>query len=147
MENKYIHQVNETVGAFSLIRSLDKKVKEVLRKLGADPFEITNIELGDENCSHFHWFKDAITYSDKPLIYVEWDNDGYHENLHRMVFPIEWLYDLSYINTKKQEWEQSIREAKQKAELAELERQRQEEERKERELYFRLKEKYEGGTK
>ena len=109
--------------------------------MGYRCWEVTDVDLADEKCYNF---MDEVTYSKEPLIFVRWDIDGYDETFESLVFPISWLFDTSYLITKNQDWRKSIREAKEKAEIAERERIKQEREKAEKELYLRLKEKYEG---
>lgn len=138
----YNYEVEETIRALNLVRSLKKEmVKKVLEKLGYRCWEVIDVALGDKYCCGF---EDDIAYSEEPLIFVRWDIDGYDETFQSLVFPISWLYDNSYLITKHQNWRNSIRIAKEKAQLAEQERIKQEKEKAEKELYLRLKEKYEG---
>ena len=89
-----------------------------------------------------YMFEDQIKYSNEPLIYVEWDSDGYGTYLSHTVFPIKWLYEPIDIP----QFEQTIKENKKIAEEKAKQKKKELAEKKERELYIKLQEKYGGET-
>lgn len=145
-------KVEETANALVLVRELAEPLKKVINKLKElkyvedSAWEITDFDYADKALPLAYAFEDQIKYSIEPLMYVEWDSDGYGVNLSRTVFPIKWLYE-SILKQDIQQFEQTIRENKKKAEEKAEQKKKALAEKKERDLYLKLKEKYEGGTK
>lgn len=141
-------KVEETANALILMRKLVEPLKEVINKLkelgyvNCKAWEITDIAYADKTVPFAYKFEDQIKYSNEPLIYVEWDSDGYGTYLNRTVFPIKWLYEPIDI----QQFEQTIRENKKIAEEKAKQKKKELAEKKERELYIKLQEKYGGET-
>ena len=144
-------RVEETVKALTLVRDLEEPLKKVINKLKElgyvknKAWEITDFAYADKTVPFAYEFEDQIKYSNEPLIYVEWDSDGYGEYLSRTVFPIKWLYE-PILKQDIEQFEQTISENKKKAEEKAEQKKKALAEKKERELYLKLKEKYEGGT-
>lgn len=145
-------KVEETVKALILVRDLEEPLKRVVNKLKEldyvkdKAWEITDFAYADKAVHLAYEFEDQIKYSDEPLIYVEWDSDGYGEYLSRTVFPIKWLYE-PILKQDIEQFEQTIEENKKIAEEKAKQKKKELAEKKERELYLKLKEKYEGETK
>lgn len=145
-------KVEETANALILVRDLEEPLKRVINKLKEleyvknKAWEITDFAYADKAVPFAYEFEDQIKYSNEPLIYVEWDSDGYGEYLSRTVFPIKWLYE-PILKQDIEQFEQTIEENKKKAEEKAEQKKKELAEKKERELYLKLKEKYEGGTK
>jgi hypothetical protein len=137
-------KVEETANALILMRKLVEPLKEVINKLkelgyvNCKAWEITDFAYADKTIPFAYKFEDQIKYSNEPLIYVEWDPDGYGTYLNRTVFPIKWLYEPIDI----QQFEQTIRENKKIAEEKAKQKKKELAEKKERELYIKLQEKY-----
>ncbi len=145
-------KAEETANALILIRDLEEPLKRVINKLNEleyvkyKAWEITDFAYADKALPLAYMFEDQIKYSNEPLIYVEWDSDGYGVNLSRAVFPIKWLYE-SILKQDIQQFEQTIKENKKKAKEKAEQKKKALAEKKERELYLKLKEKYDGETK
>lgn len=145
-------KVEETANALILIRDLVEPLKSVINKLKEleyvhhKAWEITDFAYADKALPLAYKFEDQIKYSNEPLIYVEWDSDGYGEYLSRTVFPIKWLYE-PILKQDIEQFEQTIEENKKIAEEKAEQKKKELAEKKERELYLKLKEKYEGETK
>lgn len=145
-------KVEETANALILVRDLEEPLKRVINKLEEleyvdyKAWEITDFDYADKKLPMAYKFEDQIKYSNEPLIYVEWDSDGYGVNLSRTVFPIKWLYE-PILKQDIEQFEQTIEENKKIAEEKAEQKKKELAEKKERELYLKLKEKYEGGTK
>ena len=145
-------KVEETANALILVRDLEEPLKGVINKLDEldyvknKAWEITDFAYADKALPLAYEFEDQIKYSDEPLIYVEWDSDGYCTNYHRTVFPIKWLYE-PILKQDIEQFEQTIEENKKIAEEKAERKKKELAEKKERELYLKLKEKYEGETK
>lgn len=141
-------KVEKTANALILMRKLVESLKEVINKLkelgyvNCKAWEITDFAYADKTVPFAYKFEDQIKYSNEPLIYVEWDSDGYGTYLNRTVFPIKWLYEPIDI----QQFEQTIRENKKIAEEKAKQKKKELAEKKERELYIKLQEKYGGET-
>lgn len=141
-------KVEEMANALILMRKLVEPLKEVINKLKelgyveCKAWEITDFAYADKAVPFAYKFEDQIKYSNEPLIYVEWDSDGYGDYLSRTVFPIKWLYEPIDI----QQFEQTIRENKKIAEEKAKQKKKELAEKKERELYIKLQEKYGGET-
>lgn len=142
----YNKKVEETANALILMRKLVEPLKEVINKLkelgyvNCKAWEITDFAYADKAVPFAYKFEDQIKYSNEPLIYVEWDSDGYGSHLSRTVFPIKWLYEPIDIK----QFEQTIRENKKIAEEKAKQKKKELAEKKERELYIKLQEKYGG---
>ena len=142
-------KVEETANALILMRKLVEPLKEVINKLkelgyvNCTAWEITDFAYADKAVPFAYKFEDQIKYSNEPLIYVEWDSDGYGEYLSRTVFPIKWLYE-PILKQDIQQFEQTIRENKKIAEEKAKQKKKELAEKKERELYIKLQEKYGG---
>ena len=145
-------KVEETANALILIRDLVEPLKSVIAKLKEldyvknKAWKITDFAYADKAVPFAYEFEDQIKYSNEPLIYVEWDSDGYGEYLSRTVFPIKWLYE-PILKQDIEQFEQTIEENKKIAEEKAKQKKKELAEKKERELYLKLKEKYEGETK
>ena len=145
-------KVEETANALILVRDLEEPLKRTVNKLkelgyvNHKAWEITDFAYADKTVPFAYEFEDQIKYSNEPLIYVEWDSDGYGEYLSRTVFPIKWLYE-PILKQDIQLFEQTIEENKKLAEEKAEQKKKELAEKKERELYLKLKEKYEGETK
>lgn len=141
-------KVEETANALILMRKLVEPLKKVINKLkelgyvNCKAWEITDFAYADKAVPFAYKFEDQIKYSNEPLIYVEWDSDGYGTYLNRTVFPIKWLYEPIDIP----QFEQTIRENKKIAEEKAKQKKKELAEKKERELYIKLQEKYGGET-
>ena len=144
-------KVEKTANALILMRKLVEPLKEVINKLkelgyvNCKAWEITDFAYADKTVPFAYKFEDQIKYSNEPLIYVEWDSDGYGEYLSRTVFPIKWLYE-PILKQDIQQFEQTIRENKKIAEEKAKQKKKELAEKKERELYIKLQEKYGGET-
>ena len=144
-------KVEETANALILMRKLVEPLKEVINKLkelgyvNCKAWEITDFAYADKAVPFAYKFEDQIKYSNEPLIYVEWDSDGYGEYLSRTVFPIKWLYE-PILKQDIEQFEQTIRENKKIAEEKAKQKKKELAEKKERELYIKLQEKYGGET-
>lgn len=140
-------QVEATANALILMRELVEPLKQVINKLkdleyvDYKAWEITDIAYADAEFPLAYKFENKIKYSNEPLIYVQWDSDGYG-SLHSTVFPIKWLYEPIEIH----KFEQTIRENKKIAEEKAKQQKAELAEKAERELYRRLHEKYGGET-
>lgn len=145
-------KVEETANALILVRDLVEPLKRVINKLNEleyvkyKAWEITDFAYADKALPSAYMFEDQIKYYSEPLIYVEWDSDGYGSCLSRTVFPIKWLYE-PILKQDIQQFEQTIVENKKNAEEKAEQKKKALAEKKERELYLKLKEKYEGETK
>lgn len=144
-------KVKETANALILMRELVEPLKRIINKLKEleyvkyKAWKITDIAYADKTLPFAYKFEDQIKYSNEPLIYVEWDSDGYGSNLSRTVFPIKWLYE-PILKQDIQQFEQTIRENKKIAEEKAKQKKKELAEKKERELYIKLQEKYGGET-
>lgn len=144
-------KVEETANALILMRELVEPLKRIINKLkeleyvNYRAWEITDIAYADKALPLAYEFEDQIKYSNEPLIYVEWDSDGYGTYLNRTVFPIKWLYE-PILKQDIQQFEQTIKENKKKAEEVAEQKKKALAEKKERELYIKLQEKYGGET-
>ena len=145
----YNKKVAETANALILMRKLVEPLKEVINKLKElgyvknKAWEITDFAYADKTVPFAYEFEDQIKYSNEPLIYVEWDSDGYGEYLSRTVFPIKWLYE-PILKQDIEQFEQIIEENKKIAEEKAKQKKKELAEKKERELYIKLQKKYGG---
>lgn len=144
-------KVEETANALILMRKLVEPLKEVINKLkelgyvNHKAWKITDFAYADKAVPFAYEFEDQIKYSNEPLIYVEWDSDGYGEYLSRTVFPIKWLYE-PILKQDIEQFEQTIEKNKKIAEEKAKQKKKELAEKKERELYIKLQEKYGGET-